>query len=135
MEVDRPPAEQPVFDTAAGEELVRLSKGRKLTPMGWQDLAGAHDPRLMAARVADTAQCSANLPDRERRSGDLICSNRSTAMSMISSLNSATSPHDAASVGADVPADRLASFGDGFRGDSLHLSRCPLQGSHYLPWR
>jgi hypothetical protein len=35
MEVDCPPAEQPVIDTAAGEELVRLSYGRKLIPMGW----------------------------------------------------------------------------------------------------
>ena len=34
VEVDRPPAEQPVIDTAARKELVRLGYGRKLIPMG-----------------------------------------------------------------------------------------------------
>jgi hypothetical protein len=36
MEVDRPPAEQPVIDTATGKELVRLGDGRKLIPLGWR---------------------------------------------------------------------------------------------------
>ena len=35
VEIDCPPAEQPVIDTAAGEELMRLGYGRKLIPMGW----------------------------------------------------------------------------------------------------
>ncbi len=46
VEVDCPPAEQPAIDAAAGEELVRLSYGRKLMPMEWQDFAGLHGPRL-----------------------------------------------------------------------------------------
>jgi hypothetical protein len=36
VEVDCPPAEQPVIDTAARKELVRPGYGRKLLPMGWR---------------------------------------------------------------------------------------------------
>ena len=36
VEVDGPPAEQPVIDAAVRKELVGLSYGRKLVPMGWR---------------------------------------------------------------------------------------------------
>ena len=40
MEVDCPPAEQPVIDTAALKELVRLGYGRELIPLGWRHVPG-----------------------------------------------------------------------------------------------